>query len=496
MMYVILAAVEGFQFAVLRAWGILATPQDFLVFVLKHTILQVGLCRAITAISGLATLVMVYRVGAIFGGRRVGLLAVILCATNLTFYVMTCLCKEDPLFWALSLLAMECAWRTSERSSIGLAILGGLSISAAFSTKYLALFLPLLALVPFVRSSREDLAGGVRLSIAMAVSALVGLAVFFPFLMTDTAAVLASMRYADSVNAAMGSNWAMAAYLRHHLPNLMGFPVLIAASIEAARQLRGSPRGPVILFVPAAMLLAAIGLRPGFSMAHYAYLLALCGFILAAALVDALAAKASSLRMMWVVRSSIPLLVLIHPTYISGAIKYMLMLTGPQTSELAYDFLRKNSRSGDCVAMNQGSAGDNIFGPRVPASNPPAGAGAFARARARAAAEITGPKYAVRVGNFEELPAGLPGDCQWLVLGRRGERPNVEIPNRAAVAPAVAIPPGYERRFAVEAYPEEHSHYYPHLTTLDYDELRKASMMDFWRRRAMGLHFEVYRAMP
>lgn len=496
LLYEILAVLQVIQFMVLRGLGMVSVPQDFLVFILQHVILQVSLCRIITAISGLATLVMVYRVGDIFGGRRVGLLAAILCASNLMFYVMTCLCKEDPLFWALSLLAMECAWRTQERRSIRLAILGGLSIAAAFSAKYLGLFLPVLIVVPLVRSSKGGLSEGVRLSAAMGVSALTGLVIFFPFLITDTAAVLASMRETDSLNAAMGTNWAMAAYVRHHLPNLMGFPVLIAATIEAVRQLRSAPRGPIILFAPAALLLAAVGLRSGFSMAHYVYLLALCGFILAASLANALATKAASSGMARVALSAIPLIVFIHPAYLSGATKYMLLLTGPQTSESAYQFIRDNARPGDCVAMNQGSAGDNIFGPRLAASNPPAGAGAFGKARAKAALEMTGPKYAVHIGNFGEMPADFPGNCQWLVLGSRGGLPRIEIPNQATIPPLHVPLSEYERRFSVKAFPEEHSSYYPHLTTSDFEELRNATLFEIWRHRRMGLNFEVFSRKP
>lgn len=494
LLYELIACVEVALYVAARVLGWAHSPAEFLVFVLKDIPLHLTLGRSMTAAAGMLAVFQTYRLGRLLGGESAGLIGAVFCLTNLTFFVMSSMCKEDALFWAFSLSAMDLAWHCLDGKGPRRAALAGVCIAAAFCAKYLALFSPLLILVPLVRAKREEMARAVRLSLIIGVSALLGLLVFYPFLFTDTHSVRASFRETQAGSAATGPQWAMAAYAGHHLRNLIGWPLLLAAALEFFRRLWRDPRGPAILFLVPVLQFIAIGLRSGWSMAHYAFPLASACFILAGTFLAAVlggfpnAARAVP----WVVMA----VVIGDGAYLRGTIKYALMVTGPRTSDVARDYLVANARPGDCVGMNYAAAGENHAGPDLLAENFPAGTGSFTRARAAANGAKSGPRYFVQLGNHTSLPGDLRPGCEWLVIGRRGKLSHVEMGTAAPEVASTSIPPGYEKKVTITAFPEEHSNYAPHLTTLDYDELRRTSIAEIWRRRAKGLHFDIYRAQP
>lgn len=493
LLYELLAGLEAALYAALRFAGSVGSTQDFLVHVLANLPLHLTLGRAVTAAAGMLTVLQTYRLGRIVAGETAGVVAAALCLTNLTFFIMSSMCKEDALFWAFTLLAMELAWRSIEGPGPLRAVGAGVCIAAAFAAKYLALFAPLLALVPLARAWREDRRRGLRAALVMGVAALVGLFVFFPFLVTDFGAVLGSLREAHSASAATGTNWALSAYLGHHLPNLVGWPIMLAGGFELARRLRSDPAGPALLFIVPALQFLFVGLRTGYSMAHYAFPLALACFIMAGAAMEAAASRLGG----WSAAVLVPLLaaavILGDGAYLRGTLKYALLVTGPRTSELARDYMLANARPGECVAMNKGSVGENFRGPDLTPSNHSPATGPFSRARAAADEARTGPRFFLQIGNHSDLPADLRPGCEWLVVGRHGAISAVEM---GLQPPPTIVPPGYEKRVTIAAFPEEHSAYAPHPTTLDYDELHRSSLKDVLRRRAMGLSFDIYRAVP
>lgn len=490
-LYEIIACIDVVLYLTARVFGWARSPFEFLVFVLKDIPLLLTFGRSVAAAAGMLTVFQTYRLGRLVGGERAGLVAAIFCMTNMTFFVMSSMCKEDAVFWAFSLGAMDLAWHSHEKEGLWRAALAGLCIAAAFCTKYLALFSPLLILVPIVRAKQGELLRAARLSLTIAFSALLGLLIFFPFLYTDTKSVLASFRQTQVASATSGTQWAMAAYVRHHLPNLIGWPVILLAALEFLRRLHRDPWGPAILFLVPVLQLLAIGMRSGWSMAYYAFPLASVCFIMAACFLSAaLAGSLNAARVLpWVVLA----IVLGDGTYLRGTLKYALMLMGPRTSDLARDYLLTNARPGDCIAMNFAAVGENHAGPDVLADNFPPGTGLFTRARAAANSAMLGPRFFVQLGNDTSLPGDLRPGCEWLVVGRRGRLSNVEVGTMVSESASTPIPPGYKRQITFTAFPEEHSVFAPHLTTLDYGEMRRTSIAEIWRRGAMGPHFDIYR---
>lgn len=494
LLYEAIAVVEVGLYALGRLFGKLHSTSDFLVFVLQDLSLHLTLGRAIAAAAGLLTVFQTYRVARLLGGERAGAIAAAFCATNLTFVVMTSMCKEDALFWALSMSALDLSWRSWDSEGRGRPVLAGVCMAGAFAAKYLALFVPLLVLVPFVRASRAERPRALRQSLMIGGSALVGLALFFPFLLTDTKAVVQALLEAQSATAASGSRLAMTAYIGHHIPNLVGWPVLAAAVVGLVLRIRRDPRGPVVLLAVPLLQFLFVGMRSGYSMAHYAFPAALACFVLAAGFLADLPwtrlGLAPGRAAPWLLFA----LLLSDGAYVRGALKHALLVTGPRTSQEAQRFLLANALPGECVAMNHGAQGENFAGPQLLAANLPPGTGAFTRARAAASGAAAGPRFFVQIGNQSALPSDLKPGCEWLVVGRRGELSVVESGRPTAAVVETPVPPGYEPRFAVRAFPEEHSNYAPHLTSLDYEQLRRTSVAEIWRRRAMGLHFDVYRA--
>lgn len=492
-MYELVAGLEAAYFVVLRLAGSVRTSFDFLVEVQSRIAPLYEASRVLVALGGIGTVIQVYRLGMIFGGPVAGVLAALLCATNLTFLTMTSMVKEDVFYWFFLLVAMELAWKTSEHQSRRAAAWTGVAIGCAMATKYFAVFAIALVLVPAARSQGRRLKEALILGFIMGAAAGTTLLMLFPFLITDTARVLSSIRETNSRFPVIEGDWALYAYIRYHLPNLFGWTVFTFGGVELVRRLMQEPRGPILLFAAPILQFLFVGLRQGFSLAYYAFPLALSFFVLAASLAVHIASATRVARWRWSAAWILVAVAALDGAFLPGAVKYGLLLTGPETRLLARDVIVSRASAGDCVLMNAGVVGENIFGPPLVPTNPPPGSGAFTRARVIASQRMDGPRFELRVLDTILFPAQATQGCEWLVIGRRGQESHIERGTGPIRMIRPSAPTGYTLVADINAFPEEHSLFYPFPTTLDYDALRASSIGKVWRDRAMGLSFEVYR---
>lgn len=491
--YEVAAALEMAGYCILRALGRVHSASDYLVSMLLHLTTHLRLLRLAPALAGLACLWQIYRLGLLFGGESVGALAALLCATNLTFVMMTSFYKEDVYLYFFLLTAMERAWQASEKSDRKAALLAGFAIGAAMATKYTAIFALPLMLLPFIRPGADARLKPWNLSLAMAVGAFAALALFFPFLLTDTKTVLKALKTLDDTALSMGDQWAIKAYMNWHLPNILGWILLPAGAFELLRRFKSEPRGPVLLaLVPLGMILF-LGLRRGYALVYFVLPVGMILFVLA-----------SSLFVRWARTSSngwrlplllAPLLVVIFDdAFLPGTIKYALLLTGPDTRILARQFFESQAQPGDCVVVNFGVAGENVLGPQLVPGNTPPGHGTFTKALSRANQIKPDPKYSVVVWDWNDAPDEASA-CRWMILGRRARTSYAEYGLRPEDFPETKpyVPRGYEKVSTIRAFPESHSDFV--WTSLDYEEFRKISIFELWKKRVYGLSFDFYRRL-
>lgn len=497
-LYELFALFESAFYLYSRAIGSVHSSHEFLVNFILNQVSHVRLIRAIVAIGGLGLIVQVYRVGLIFSDRTAAALSALFVASNLTFIVMSSQGKEDVFFWLFTLMAMERSWNASVSGRTREAVIAGMLIGLAFSTKYLGVFAGLGAALPVLRNLPSFRKDSLRLSGIIALSAAVTVLVFFPFFLTDTKSVLSSIHSVGSVYTAMGTKWTMEAYLFSHLPNLVGWPIILIGTAEFCRRWAKDPRGPILIsLIPAAAFLF-IGLRTGFSLAYYAMPMAIFLIILA----NSTAAQIKS--SLW--RNGLLAILIgsffLDSAFLRGAMKYAILLTGPDTRVTAKSSIAARAHPGDRVLVNQAVLGENIFGPALLPEESEKGHGPFTLARAEATARLKGPRYRLTILNYsQDIPSDAASRFDWLVIGRRGILSSTEYGKDSVDTIGHAtIPAGFKLVETIQAYPEEHSHFYPLPTTLDYEALRATSVSSLWRSRAMGLTFDLYervgRAQP
>lgn len=493
------ASIELIRYLVFRALGYVRSPQDFLVTAIADPSSHYRILHVLSACAGLGCLAAIYRLGRIFGGPLVGALSALFCATNLTFILMTTIYKEDPFYWFFLFVAMERSWAAAQGPDRRAAALGGAAVGAALSAKYLALCgLPLLGL-PILRGDRTRF---LQVGLSLICAGAVFLALF-PFLVTNSGDVMRSMRALSAGTVGQSSNPPLALwnYLRFHLPNLAGFVVPVLGVIEFCRRLREDPKGPILLAAAPVGLLLLMGLRRSISYAYYIFPVAAFLWILASSLAVHVSRNSSG----W--RKGLPFILCLLPlfdgAFLRGAVKYVILATGPDTRVLAQNYLEARATDGACVLVNMGSAGENIFGPQLVPANLPQGHGAYTNARVKAFAGMNGKKFALRIVNHEPgwiaesgrlAPESAKG-CEWLVLGRHGRLAAVEY-GLSGENPEIrtSAPAGFQRLETIESYPHPHSKSYSVFSSLDYEELRSVSVLDLWRNRAMGLSFDIYKA--
>jgi hypothetical protein len=241
--------------------------------------------------------------------------------------------------------------------------------------------------------------------------------------------------------------------------------------------------------VPVAGLLF-IGFRRGFSMAYYAMPMAILLVILAVSA----AARIENARWRHAAFAIFFLFFVFDNSFLSGALKYAVLVTGPDTRLVAESALTARARPAERVLINQGVLGENFFGPPVLPKVSAVGHGPFTLARAEADLRRDGPRFHLTVLNYtQDIPHDAASRFDWLVVGRRGVPSVIEYGTDTvrAIGQAV-IPEGFALAETIQAFPEPHSHFYPVPTTLDYDTLRDASVSSLWRSRAMGMTFDLY----
>jgi len=489
-LYELIALIESVWYLLLRATGSAHSSHDFLISIISDQATHLRLVRAVTAIGGLGLVVQVYRVARLFSGRSAAALSALFTAGNLTFIAMSSLGKEDVFFWLFTLMAMEFSWHASVKGRTRDAVIAGAAVGLAFSTKYLGVFAGLGAALPLLRNLPTFRKDSLRISGIIAITATVSVLLVFPFLLTDTTSVLNSIHEVGSIYTAQGSRWTMGAYLFSHLPNLVGWPIILIGTAEFCRLWSRNPRGPILVsLIPVAGLLF-IGLRVGFSMAYYAMPAAIMLIILA------LCGTAQIANARW--RNTLLALLLgsfvFDTAFLRGALKHAIVLTGPDTRVTTEAALAARAHPADRVLLNQAVLGENVFGPSLLPEEPEKGHGPFTLARAEATARRKGPRYRLTLLDYtKDIPSDAASRLDWLVIGRRGVPSVIEHGTDTVKAIGQAtVPDGFRLVETIQAFPEQHSHFYPFPTTLDYDALRGASISSLWRDRAVGMSFDLY----
>ena len=195
--------------------------------------------RVVGALIGTLTVFLTYRIGALFLGRGVGLLAGLFVATN-TLHVLTSQHVSDPNLLALLfvLLATPPLLRAAEGGTTRDSILAGAMIGLAGACKYVPLVLGLpLALAHRHTDRKQDRAGGGKRTSFFGDRALwagmiaIPVAVFLasPFLFIDWNRTL---RDVAAQRKALFSDWvgqtafpiSLPSYIAVTLPHVLGWP--------------------------------------------------------------------------------------------------------------------------------------------------------------------------------------------------------------------------------------------------------------------------------
>jgi hypothetical protein len=331
-----------------------------------------------------------------------------------------------------------------------------------------------------------------KLSAAMAMSAAAAVLVFHPFLVTDTARVYSSIRQlGEAASASPGINpLTLGSYLLVHLPNLIGWGVVVAGAVELVVRLVHQPRGPVVLVVVPVALLTFLGLRRGYSMAYYIFPVALFLCVLAAALAARVVRNVRLGRWRYIGAIGVTLLVCMDNAFLSGSIKHALVLTGPDTRLVARDYLITTAAPGSRITVTNGIAGLNFWGPPLLSGEPPAGAGSFAAAERTVWIQSDAPRYQVQlIGSSPEVAAETVRHSDWIVRPKFGHSPVEMGPgNNEEDVPPV----GFTLVKTVPAIPA-HSCFFPYYTSFDYEGLHQTTLAQLWDQRALGWTQVIYK---
>ena len=496
LLFEIIAACESILYLILRSTHQVGSSFDFLVHVLKNAGAHLFFFRAIVAIAGVLTVVQVARVGRLFGGRAAGTIAALFCATNYTYFAMTALCKEDVLSWLLTLVAMEFAWRTSESLRPRDAVLCGIAIGVATAAKFLAVFCGALVLFPLLRHPENRKRDAVKSGVIIAAVAASSFFVLFPFVLTDTATVISSLNRVSTINASLGTRLTLPIYVFAHMPHITGLFVLFAAVIEGVRRLMRERRGPIYFVVPPVLQLIFMGTKRGYSMPHYVFPLALLCFMLAAALmVEGARRLVGSSRSSAAAGLVAIAIIGIDAVYLRSSIKYAFVLTAPDNRLIAKEAFLKMAAPGDCVVMGQMTGGENAVGPPLVSESVEQTQGPFGRALAVVASQSGEPRFRLRYVYGKDVDADRARGCRWIITGRAASHSSaieegIEGPKEVADP---QVPPDFRLVQKFDAFPEQHSVWYPYPTSLDYKELASVPFASVLRDRRLGMTLFVYR---
>ncbi|OFW07244.1 MAG: hypothetical protein A3H96_17125 [Acidobacteria bacterium RIFCSPLOWO2_02_FULL_67_36] len=303
--------------------------------------------RAVTAAFGVATVLLVFRIGLRWGGRHAllaaGLLAVMPLHVRQSHYVLT----DIPLtfFTTLALLASLVA---HERARLGAFAIAGAAAGLAAATKYnggIALLLPLLAcwMTPAVRPSR------LLCSLAAIGAAFVAFLIAAPYTLLDLPAFLdgfARLTAAYRHNPAPPeAGWML--YLKY-LRGTLGWPALLLALsgfvLGVVRFVRGPGRVRWALLVVFCLVHFWTIARQNIVYGRYLLPMVPAVCVLAA---TAVVSGVSLLRRYEIPRA--PRTALIAALTVAAllppaiqAVRYDRMLVRRGTADMAYDWIREH----------------------------------------------------------------------------------------------------------------------------------------------------------
>lgn len=475
LLHEVIAIVEAGFYLLNRVPGLVNGPVEFLATLIEDPHPHLVLGRAVSALAAVWLVVEVGRLGHAISGRTVAACSMALCASNLTFIALTSVCKEEGLFWALSISSLRLAWVSGHSKSSHTAVKAGVLLGAASATKLFGILWSVIVLLPVLRRERDPRHARAQ-AITMTAAAVGSFLLLYPFVLTDTDAVIASQRRMHSYSSSLAPRLAMHSYVTTHLPNLLGWPVFVAAVIEVGWRLLFERRGPVLLLLAPCGIVLFLGLRPGLSVAYYAFPLAmlLCIIVVAGAV---RVGRAFPGR--W---SAIPVVVLMllalsDSAFLRGSIKHGLILLADDAREIMRARVLQTVPAGACIIISTAISGEDFYGPRLLPATPPEAGGQFRAAERIAWERSAQPRYDVRTAESRKSLE----ECDWMVKVQFAN-PSVEF---GSVIPA-PTDIGWKAVAIVDALPDDRTYFFPFLSTEEYRHLREHSIAEVASRRRLG----------
>ncbi len=243
-LYILFATDAAFYLAG-RLLGIFVSPEDFARFYFAHPLPLHLIGRSLAMVFGLASLVVIFRIGRHWWGYGVGLAATGLLAVSPLHLFFSRLAKPDMLMVLLLLVAAFGVCRYLDANGAAWLWTAGLAVGLATSTKYPAAagVIWLVAAPLLRRRGRLALAESV-----VAVSlAVVGFVAGTPFALLDWSTFRTDFAF---IAAHMRRQWYGAEdtigytfYLFHGFPEALGWPAAALGLAGCGRWLlRGGPR--------------------------------------------------------------------------------------------------------------------------------------------------------------------------------------------------------------------------------------------------------------
>jgi len=491
LLYEMLAVLHCVLFLILKVIGSIGTSTDYLASILTSESTFLVFFRGLTLVTLLALLYQIYRVGKLFGGPLVGALAALFVSCNLTVQIMSSLLKADVVSWLLVFMAMELSWRSANNFSKRLSILSGICMGAAIAAKYLAAPVLILVLLPSIIAKKGNRIRAFRLGVVTSLTVGITLLVLYIPLFFDIKGLAKFFLSSHNAYAQAGGSWLLPKYFILHLPDLIGWPFLILGLIEFALRLKEKPRGPILIGFVGVGLMLALGIRSGFSIAYYAMVFALFLLIMTASFFG---------RVYSWNKTGVPttillmILLLFHPAFLKGVVKYSLLYTGGDTRIEGKRVFESTVAPKSTVLITRGVAAMNHFGPAIRSVNAPFGKERYKKAYAIASGKKPGPTYAIKV--VSERPvldwtAKLLNNKEWVIIPHDMGHP-WDIDYNPILGRKWVSPPGYKLVHIIKPLPRPSSNLYPLMTSVDYKSLNEISIASLRTGARLGLPIRVF----
>ena len=243
-LYVLFAA-DGAFYAGGRLLGIFASPEQFAAFYFSHPLVFHLIARGLILACGMASLVVIFRIGCAGWGPGVGLAAAGILAVSPVWVDFSRLAKQDMMMVLLLLVAAYGVLRSLDTEGRGWLWAAGVAVGLAASTKYTAgLGVAWLLLATWIR--QRGRAAVVEGAGAVGLAAL-AFVVGTPYAVLDWSTFRAHF---TSMATLMHGTWYGAEdrqgytyYLFHAFPWALGWPGALLGILGCARWLfRGAVR--------------------------------------------------------------------------------------------------------------------------------------------------------------------------------------------------------------------------------------------------------------